>query len=207
LEQVEGVRYRDAITVHKPGEFAYNRFANEGIRMGSAPWVMVANSDLEFGDDWLQPLIDAGQPLVSPVSETEPRQAKLPRNESGYENGKHFSGWCFMMSREFWEQIGGLDEDFVFWCADDSVIEQAKKAGVKPTLVVRSRVKHLISQTVGGRGHTANDPMDGDLTWRMVELFNAKYGATKFRSDQRYIAWRRANPDAVTEIQKRFRRG
>lgn len=207
LEQVEGVRYRGATTIHKPEPFEYNKFANDGIRTGRAPWVVVANSDLEFGDGWLDALLEVGHPLMSPASDTEPRQAKLASPETGFENGKHFSGWCFMMSRDLWKRIGGLDEDFVFWCADDATIEQAKAAGVKPMVVPASRVKHLISQTVGGRGHRADDPMDGDLTWAMVETFNAKYGASKFRTDARYAAWRRANPEKVRAIRARFDRG
>lgn len=207
LEQEPGIRYRNAITIHRPGKFAYNKFANEGIRTGSAPWILVANSDLEFGDGWLEPLLKTKHPLMSPVSSTEPRQARLTRSEAGYENGKHFSGWCFMISRELWEKFGGLDEDFIFWCADDSVIEQAKRHGIRPLVVPASKVKHLISRTVGGRGHRADDPMDGDLTWAMVELFNAKYGANKFLNDQRYIQWRKANPEKVREIRERFSDG
>lgn len=195
IEQVEGVRYRDAVTIHKPNAFAYNRFANEGIRTGSAKWVMVANSDLEFGDGWLDALLAPQHALVSPVTPNEARQSRLTKNESGFENGKHFSGWCFMLKRSLWEKFGGLDEDFIFWCADDAVIEQAKAAGVTPMVVPSAKVTHLISKTVGGRGHTANDPMDGELTWAMVQRFNRKYGANKFANDPRYAAWRKANPE------------
>src|SRR5690606_17666879 len=114
VEQVEGVRYRDTVTLYRPDEFAYNRFANGAIRTGSARWVMVANSDLVFEDGWLDALLAANHPLVSPRNPNERRQ-DVSRNETGYENGKHFSGWCFMMERDLWERIGGLDEEFIFW--------------------------------------------------------------------------------------------
>jgi len=205
LEQVEGVRYPGVVTVYKPEPFEYNKFANDGIRTGTAPWVVVANSDLEFHEGWLDALLKVRHQIMSPASPTEPRQARLARPESGYENGKHFSGWCFMISRALWGKFGGLDEDFVFWCADDSVIEQAKRHGIKPTVVPASKVTHLISKTVGGRGHTANDPMDGELTWAMVETFNAKYKAKKFLTDARYLEWRKANPQRVTEIRERYK--
>lgn len=198
MEQVSGVRYRDAVTIYKPEPFAYNRFANEGIHAGSAEWVMVANNDLEFGDGWLQGLLAANHELVSPVCPNESRQNRLTENESGHENGKHLSGWCFMMKRTLWEKIGGLDEDFVFWCADDSLIEQARTAGVPPMAVPGASVTHLISQTVGGRGHAADDPSDGAMTWAMVRRFNEKFGANKFGSDARYLAWQRANPEMST---------
>src|SRR5690606_23942913 len=124
IEHQPGVRYPDAVTLHEAGEFAYNAFANKGIATGRAPWVMGANSDLEFHDGWLAALLAAKHDVVSPACPRESRQSRVQRNETGTENGKHFSGWCFMMARSLWETIGGLDEDFRFWCADDSVIEQ-----------------------------------------------------------------------------------
>lgn len=68
IEQVPGVRYRDAVTIHETGEFNYNAFANMGARMGVAPWVMIANSDLKFHDGWLDALLSANHPVVSPVN-------------------------------------------------------------------------------------------------------------------------------------------
>ena len=190
LEQVDGVRYRDAVTLHEPGEFAYNAFANKGIATGRAPWVMVANSDLEFHDGWLDALLDAKHDVVSPACPREARQ-NVARNEQGDENGKHFSGWCFMIARTLWQKIGGLDEDFRFWCADDSVIEQVKAAGVKPMLVPAAKVTHLISRTIGTRGQASDPKDDGSLTWAMVELFNEKYGQAKFIKDRRYLEWKK----------------
>lgn len=190
MEQAAGVSYKDAVTHYTPEKFAYNKFANMGIRIGSAPWVMVANNDLEFGPGWLTPLLSAGQDLVSPVCPNAPRQRRLKRTESGTQNGVHLSGWCFLMKRALWESIGGLDEDFIFWCADDSLIEQAKKVGVSPTVVPSSKVTHLISKTAGG-----TTDLNGDLTWAMVRLFNKKYGATKFVDDSRYKAWQATHPE------------
>lgn len=194
IEQVPGIRYRDAVTLHEPDEFAYNAFANKGISVGKAPWVMVANSDLEFHDGWLDALLAAKHDLVSPACPREDRQ-RVRRNEKGTENGKHFSGWCFMMSRKLWDKLGGLDEDFKFWCADDSVIEQAKAANVTPMLVADAKVTHLISKTIGDKT-LANDPKDdGELTWAMVRLFEKKYGVRKFENDSRYSAWKRRHPE------------
>lgn len=190
IEQAAGVSYKDAVTHYTPEKFAYNKFANAGIRTGSAPWVMVANSDLEFSPGWLQPLLSAGHDLVSPVCPNAQRQKRLRRVEAGTENGVHLSGWCFLMKRTLWESIGGLDEDFIFWCADDSLIEQVKKVGIFPAVVPSSRVTHLVSKTASG---TVNP--SGELTWAMVRLFNKKYGANKFNNDARYRAWQVANPE------------
>jgi GT2 family glycosyltransferase len=184
VEQEEGVRYRDAIVIHKTGPFRYNAFANHGIAAGSAPWVMVANNDLEFLPGWASALLQAKHQIVSPVSPGESRQAGITTNQTGTVNGKHFSGWCFMLSRPLWMKIGGLDEDFHYWCADDSVIEQVKRAGVTPMLVPASRVRHLTSRTGG-------DSLPDEMTWGQVYLFEKKYGVKKFEGDARYTAYKK----------------
>ncbi|MCZ7839696.1 glycosyltransferase [Leclercia adecarboxylata] len=184
VEQADGVRYRDAIVIHKSGQFRYNAFANHGIAAGSAPWVMVANNDLEFQKGWASALLAANHPVVSPVSPGESRQAGITSNQTGKTNGKHFSGWCFMLSRALWVKIGGLDEDFIYWCADDSVIEQVVRAGVMPMLVPGAKVKHLISKTGG-------DSVPDEMTWGQVMLFERKYGVKKFESDARYSAYKK----------------
>src|SRR5690606_23806196 len=190
IEQQPGVRYRDAVSLHEPGEFAYNAFANKGIATGRAPWAMDADRDLEFHDGWLDALLPAKHDGVAPGRPREGRQSRVQRNETGTENGKLFSGWCFMMARSLCETIGGLDEDFRFWCADDSVIEQVKAVGVLPMLVPEAKVTHLISRTVGSRALASDPEDDGSLTWAMVRRFEQKYGVAKFANDQRYKAWK-----------------
>lgn len=184
IEQVEGVSYRDAVTVHEGGTFAYNKFANMGARMGSAPWLMIANNDLRFERRWLRELLAANHPVVSPLAPGDRRQARVAGNETGTTNGQHFSGWCFMLSRSLWERIGGFDEDFSFWCADDSVIEQLKAVNVQPMIVPRARVQHLGSVTLQAM------PVDEEMTWGQVLKFERKYGVQKFADDPRYIAYK-----------------
>ena len=185
IEQVEGVEYAGATVAYDPSPFNFNEFANNGARMGTAPWLMIANNDLQFEPNWLAPLIAAGHPVVSPVNPIDRRHAGVRVNKIGDQNGKHFSGWCFMLRREVWERIGGFDEDFRFWCADDAVIEQLRAVGITPMLVARSRVRHAISQTLKAD--------DGTMTWAQVYKFEQKYGIAKFPNDHRYMAWKEAN--------------
>lgn len=184
VEQVPGVTYKDAFVVEQTGQFHYNRFANIGAKSGSAPWIMVANNDLIFEDGWLHHLLSAGHPIVSPHNPGDRRQGGLSRNSVGDVNGRHLSGWCYALERSLWEQIGGLDEDFFGWCADDAVIEQVRAVGIKPMLVPKSRVRHLMSKTLS----KVSDP-DELMTWGQVKLFNEKYGAKKFMRDRRYQEW------------------
>ena len=126
IEQHAGVRYQHAQTVFAGDEFNYNRFVNRGIQLGFAPWVVVANNDLVFHDGWLHELLAVNYPLVSPKCPNDSRQADVTQNSCGFINAQHLSGWCFMISRDLWHRFGGFDDDVVFWCSDDVVIEQAR---------------------------------------------------------------------------------
>lgn len=185
--------YHDAQTVYNLNKFNYNAFANHGAGMGTAEWIMIANNDLEFTNGWLHNLLSADHPVVSPHEPVDARQADITANEKGFETGKHFSGWCFMISRRLWLEIGGFDEDVDFWCSDDAVIEQVKAKGVMPMLVKESIVRHAGSQTL------LQQPEDvqTDWKWRNVFIFNTKYGKNKFNTHPAYIKWLADNKEFI----------
>jgi len=192
LEQQPDIEYRHAHTVPAPEAFHYNVFANRGARLGSAEWIMVANNDLVFSDGWLHRLLAADHPVISPKCPGDIRQDHITENTTGYVNGTHLSGWCFMIRRELWRTIGGFDTDFGFWCADDSVIEQLKAIDVAPMLVPGSVVEHLGSVTL----KQAPRPDMDELTWAQVHTFNAKYAQDKFADDPRFTEWKRRRQDS-----------
>ena len=183
LEGQPGIKYTSATTIPTTGRFRYNRFANEGAKLGSAEWIMVANNDLVFTDGWLHALLAAENDLVSPKCPHDSRQRDIVENTLGDRTGRHLSGWCYMIRRTVWKQIGGFDEDFDFWCADDSVIEQCKAVGVQPMLVPSSVVQHLGSRT-GGTDHG-----DGSMTWAMIKRFSDKYYPHRLSAHGGYKAW------------------
>jgi GT2 family glycosyltransferase len=169
VEQQE-CSYRNASTVHMPEEFHFNAFANRAAKKGHAEWVVVANNDLIFGDNWLEPLLAAGHPVVSPKCPARESQSRIIENTTGDITGVHFSGWCFAIKRDLWERIGGFDESFSFWCSDDAVIEQVKAFGIAPMLVPASKVEHLGSVTL----RQTPDPEE-KLTQQQLEIFRRKY--------------------------------
>lgn len=180
-------QYRNATTIPNRDPFNYNQFANKGASLGSADWIMVANNDLVFHDGWLHNLIAAGHDVVSPHEPNDPRQADIIENTEGDVTGRHFSGWCFMVRRKLWQDIGGFDDDVDFWCSDDVVIEQVKAAGVLPMIVKDSRVEHIGSAWLNKQPETVQT----DRKWRNVHIFNTKYGKNKFAGHPGYIAWLR----------------
>jgi glycosyltransferase involved in cell wall biosynthesis len=181
--------YKFAKTIHKKEAFNYNGFANYGAEQGKAPWIVVANNDLIFRDGWLHSLIAADNEVVSPKEPNDPRQSDINENTSGFTTGRHFSGWCFMISRKLWQKIGKFDDDVTFWCSDDAVIEQVKAQGVTPMLVNDSIVDHMVSMTLT----TNTKEVQNDLKWRNVYIFNKKYNKNKFASHPEYLAWLEQN--------------
>lgn len=165
--------YENCYTKKMPSIFNFNEFANVGARMGSAENIVIANNDLVFENGWLEELIKADWPICSSKCPDEKRQKTILENEVGELNGKHFSGWCFLIKRSLFDKIGGFDEDFHYLCADDSLIEQVKKEGIKPMLVPSSIVRHIGGQTKSSKIIDA----DGKA---QIQRFNKKYGKNLF---------------------------
>jgi len=184
LEQTDRT-YNNATTIKMDSDFNYNRFANYGARLGKSKWIMIANNDLIFQSNWLEPLLQANMPLVSPKDPSNRRQRGLNGNETGDINGRHLSGWCFMIERTLWEDIGGFDESVWWWCSDDAVIEQCKLKDILPTVVPQSLVIHLGSQTLNIEDTTTKDK----LTWSSLDTYIRKYGNHSLQYSPNYFKW------------------
>lgn len=177
--------YAGAVAIHRPGEFNYNASANWGISCGASPYVVVSNNDVTFCDGWLKALMDAHYPLVSPIDPRYPKQRGMARNETGWQVGRHLSGWCFMLTRELWTRMGGFDERVLFWCSDDAVVEQARALGVAPMAVTNALVMHHISATLHRQSADSRDK----LMWEQVHIFNRLYGLQHGVDNPRYQQW------------------
>lgn len=188
VEQHKGVTYRGADEIlHPRGDFNYNKFANWGASHGHASWIMVANNDLAFHDGWLHHLLAADHPLVSPKCPNSQKQHEVNTNTIGSKTGQHLSGWCFLISRSLWKDMGGFDDCVSFWCADDVVIQQAKQLGIEPMLVPDAVVTHEVSQTL----KTSTTP--DELTWAQLHIFIQKYGYHDLQDHPQYLEWKKTN--------------
>lgn len=177
MEQNKQVFYKKPLqTVYYNFEFNYNQLANEGAKIGTAPYIMVANNDLIFKPDWLYKLLETNEPVVSPKCPIDPRQSSIRANAKGLELIKNFSGWCFMVKRTVWEHIGGFDEDFGFWFADNAVLRQLEAKGYQSMLVVDSHVEHLGSQTI----KTLPEHERKEKTVGQAPKYNKKYDEHHF---------------------------
>jgi len=135
-------------TIHYDFPFNYNRVANFGARHGNNRLITISNNDITFHKGWIEAMLKADKPVMSPVCPLNPRQRDLKHDVEGNDIALHFSGWCFTIQREIFNKINGFDEDFGFWYADDATVKQLNKIGITPTLIVGARATHLISQTL-----------------------------------------------------------
>lgn len=182
IEQVAEVSYDNAKTIFHTAPFNYNQFMNIGAREGKSENIIFCNNDLIFYDSYLHHLLASKAQLASPRCPVDGRQKNLKPNEVGTTNGRHFSGWCFMIKRSLWEKIGGLDEDFVFWYSDDATIQQCLQVGVKPMIVTNAICRHLGSTTF----KRLDQPKQEEYTWEYTAKFNKKYNQNKFIDNPNY---------------------
>jgi GT2 family glycosyltransferase len=178
IEQNQGIDWSEGHNnirnVYLDQPFNYNKFANIGAAHGRNEWICIANNDLIFDPNWFREILKANYPICSPRCPVDKRQKDVVANETGIDVGRHLSGWCFVIKRSLWEQIVGFDEDFGFWCADNSLMEQLLSIGIKPMLVKDSIVEHLGSRTL-----KTMDNRD-ELTVKYVKIFNKKYNKNLF---------------------------
>lgn len=170
------VKYSDE--TKKVDYFNYNMICNRAVNNSDTDLIVLANNDLLFMQGWTNLLkyVNAGFLVCSPISPGDARQERLKEFETGYICGRHFSGWCFLIHKKAWKDIGGFDEDFHFWCADNAIIEQLKAKEITPLIDPESKVKHLVSQTL------ITETNIDELTKQQVKRFNKKYNQNLFNA-------------------------
>lgn len=178
VEQNQGIDWSEGHdnirNIYLDQYFNYNQFANIGAKHGRSEWICIANNDLIFEPNWFREILKANYPVCSPRCPDDKRQKDITQNEIGDQVGRHLSGWCFVIKRSVWEQISGFDEDFGFWCADNSLMEQLLAIGIKPMVVKNSIAKHLGSKTL------KTMPNRDELTVFFVKKYNKKYNKNLF---------------------------
>lgn len=181
IEGNKDVTYDNVKTVHLDEPFNYNKFMNYGAKMGQGKYIAFCNNDLEYKEGWATKILesmeannlDSASPFCEIVHRKMSRLSPTGVTRIGYGIRMEFAGWCFVMRRTAWELIGGLDEDFPFWCADNATVEQLMAANLKHGLVTGSFVNHI-----GGGEHTLKtlDPAEREQkTFVLIKKFNQKY--------------------------------
>lgn len=151
LEQTNYV-FNNCKTVNYTFKFNYNRCLNYGISITKGKYILLANNDLIFYDNWAEILIEAmGSEYLSasPFSEYNPHNPTyLEDITEGYRIGYELLGWAIFVKRKIFNKIGKLDESYKFWASDRAYAEQLRLNDVKHIIVKNSHVEHRCSLTL-----------------------------------------------------------
>jgi hypothetical protein len=134
------------------GQFRYNRVLNQAIRECETPLIALCNNDLVFRHGWYgecRKVMDTGGYLsCSPAGRGCRVSLPAGHRMEGYGIGQQLCGWCLIVRRELFDQIGALDEGVEFWYSDNLYAEQLRAAGVKHVLAGGRLVDHVESVTL-----------------------------------------------------------
>lgn len=176
LESHKNIYYSGVKTVHPDMPFNYNAYCNFGAKLGKSEHICFCNNDLIFSKGWASELLKFGLPSMSPKCPNNPLQSDFTHLHLGTETSRHISGWCIFLKRSLWDSICGFDEDFEFWCADDSYREQLKFHNINHYLVATSLVTHLGSQTI----NTMPVDLVNHYTKEQARKYNKKFNKNLF---------------------------
>jgi len=143
-----GFVYPDYVKVIVPdSDFNFHKFLNIGIKVSKGDYVALCNNDLIFQENWFNEIVKISNRHKDILS-FSPNGDKVGSNEKhtfeiGYKVQKHIKGWCIVVKREVFDQIGLLDETFDFYYADNDYAMSIKCNNIKHALVFNSHVFHL----------------------------------------------------------------
>lgn len=170
------------ITMLRPEKpFGYHKYLNIGIKNSSSEYILLANNDLLFTKNWASELIkemdnDPNLLSVSPYSDIphSTLYSIQPNSDMvlhGYTVTRELCGWAIFQKRKIYDIIGDLDENFIFWYADNDYSNTLIKYGVKHALITNSIVNHMTSKTLNGKSSEEFN----ELTNKQFETFLNKW--------------------------------
>ncbi len=122
---------------------------NTGIRLATAPVVTVMNSDCRVEPGWDEALYEAvttEHMVAFPYTDHCDGLGFASPDQGGT------AGWCFMMSKAIYEQVGVFDEWFnPAFCEDTDYWHRAWELGIRLSPVPAARVVHARRTTASSR--------------------------------------------------------
>jgi GT2 family glycosyltransferase len=149
----------------------YGPAVNQGLAAASGDWLIVCNNDVEFVHDWIQKAVDAWHEDTGIIS------SHLLDHDPAMRVGRevpptfgYFMGALWMISREVYEEIGGLDEQFEYGMFEDKSYVLSIQATGREFVKV-GHCKHV-----------------GNATWGKLENQDEIYLANKQRFEAKWAA-------------------
>jgi len=165
--------------------FNYNAFLNIGIKYSSSEYIVVANNDLLFRENWLTEILLCQRefPLVHSFCPFDPENesalvGQYPSDVMfGYELDKELVGYCIVFNRRVLKVMPEFDESFTYYYQDNDYANTLRMHNVKHARVMSSHVIHLGSQT----SEQKSDYSFKSRGMKDVDVFLKKWGGWKLQ--------------------------
>ena len=182
IESEKGIQpyqYPNSNTIYPDQIFGYHKYMNIGILLTHSPFVCLCNNDLIFHRLWATEIIKAFYQdryicSASPAcSIHHPKMGIMLYDgvKYGYRVRFEVSGWCLFFKRDILRLMGKLDENYMFWCADNDYANTLGVLNLKHVLVTSSIVDHLENATL----NTQSEERKYELTEKECDYFYKKW--------------------------------
>ena len=147
-------QYPGSKTIYPDTPFGYNKYMNIGIEMTNNIYVCLCNNDLVFHPGWASEILNAFDEhpeleSANPFCDNFNYDKRIINGDNIIRRDENpdisgiLTGWCIFVKRRLFNKIGMLDEQFVFWYADNDYDLTLRRYDVKHALVKASVVTHL----------------------------------------------------------------
>lgn len=179
-------QYPGSKTIYPDAAFGYNKYMNIGIEMTNNIYVCLCNNDLIFHKNWASeilnafdehPELESANPYCDNFNYDERiiNGNNIMRRDENLDINGILTGWCIFVKRRLFNKIGMLDEQFVFWYADNDYDLTLQRYEVKHALVKTSVVTHLACLS-----HDLLSEKKDELTTGQRAIFEQKWHKKSF---------------------------
>lgn len=163
-------------TVYPKGEFNYNGYLNQGLKLGNSEYVALCNSDLTYESGWAEEFIGLME-NHSHILSASPwcpqvhgdNKDHIGKVYIGHDVRKELCGWCIFQQRKIYNIIGKLNEEVKFWFSDNIYGEELRLRNIDHALLPSAIVNHH-DKTIGKTAETLNQN-------KTMEYTNGQYNA------------------------------
>lgn len=151
----ENYHYPNTITIKPSVPFGYHTYLNIGVRAGKSPFIGLANNDLIFHKGWASAILaemrkDSSLESAGTWCDIFHGSRNIPIRptvQKGYTNGVQVTGWFLFLTRNLYNRMNGLDENFSFWYCDNDYAKTLESMGVNHALITTAKITHITSQS------------------------------------------------------------
>lgn len=173
--------------VKNPINIGYGPAINQGVKLARGKYIVPMNNDVFVQEGWLEKLIEGIEadkllgvirPIQANAGGYGAEKRKFGEPVVAYDK-KDFHGFCYLMRKETFEELGGMDEQFrPGYCEDMDLWVRLTEAGYGMAKHMESKVEHL-----GGATSAAGAELPNDLLNTNRKKFKEKHGFDVFTDE------------------------